>query len=693
MKYNNYKIPTVSTFTDTEPNFTLETEHDISVSSLLQLESIGDSIIIKANYPVFEILTTVSFVDVVNNTTGTRLFTKEFRYSVNGIDWSDWTALTNPNLIGLSFGTKEMLIIEYKYSRSGADATSYIEFESITLTGTFDKPTVSRLYQNSNFYTLFDLHDGRVLNWAVNVMQKMYDENTGVPAYIERTPDLIVYLTTVAHFFALSVQYMREIGGFTDNTQLLSEYLIQKGIYVCDQASLVDLQYIMNNFYDEIRQRGTSQIYKPKEASVKDVDGELLRLICHGECDEFIFALFEKEKSNWYINQGSPLYQGNRFAFGFIKGYEFSQDAVSLTPYPLIESGRVSIDTDAKGEVILIDNVDINDEAGIGVTTIDVTKAINVDVSLDYEITFEIKQVELLDNITFGVSGFDCAGTTQIDFLEVDSLATTSNLFFSKKQLNRNDIWYQVRGIIYNKDKAQLTTPQALLNIGFGNNLVFQDGVEKIVPYLVIENDGSIPPTVIETDDFSNWSGVDPNELPNGWTHINTPTATNKVRDNGSQLEIVCDGTQDMGIQKTFSGTAGIPYRLLADAVSATGGTSIYFQIGINNTGVSSGIMPTTASVDYTSGSFLVRIFMNQAGVGLVDNYELQSLSAGEIRIYDFKIRPLKLDYQLGFIENPNWIHTWLENNNGRYTEEEITEIMERYLIPYNSTLKNNFIT
>lgn len=84
----------------------------------------------------------------------------------------------------------------------------------------------------------------------------------------------------------------------------------------------------------------------------------------------------------------------------------------------------------------------------------------------------------------------------------------------------------------------------------------------------------------------------------------------------------------------------------------------------------------------------------------------LVSGSSTSVELWDYKIRPLvrgtnilpKIgtgiddSHSLGFIESSRILYAYLRNKNNNYSEQQITSIIERYLLPYNSTTMLMFI-
>jgi len=458
------------------------------------LSEIGDELIITMDVPIMGLESIDGFTDVVNGELGDRYFTKYFKYTVDGLNFSDWYELTNGNLQSVDNVPDYPFKIYYKYIRDGDNPAGLLEFVSIELDSNYDVVSIPDIYNNTVFSKFLDFYDYGVINWAFNVLDKLYNRGI-VASYIERNKnknlnwedrDYLDFFRSICHLFSLIVCYGRKFEDINNDVGLLEIYLQSEGLYLSKNMGINELFYLMEYFYNEIEYRGTVKIVEKKTVT-KLVDGELLRLINYKENDEFIFCYCEIHKSNWNIDNCSPLYQGTKQMVNCIKGYELTEDFEDLGKYPLINGQYCFIVHDDDWEVLEIDDVPYGSISGIGVTG-DMEKEIIVDSSLDYEITFLIKEDSLFvkDNITFGVKGFDKFGYV-IDFLNVTNLSQETNYFFQKKGISQVNRYYLIRGIIYNKNMSQLSVEEGKLNIGLGNNLVFKDRIAKIVPYLVLD--------------------------------------------------------------------------------------------------------------------------------------------------------------------------------------------------------------
>lgn len=469
---------------------------------------IGDVMIIKADVPILGLTSLIDYLDSVNNVTGTRYFTKEFRYSSDGINWYDWQPLTNLALQAITLQSQNPFLIEYRYTRAGSDPSGELEFENVVLHGTITPGECGPAFGGSIFAMFFDCCcSPELLLWCLNVLEKMYKRGI-VPNYMERgknnnlnweDEDYIAFWSTVCCYFSLFVNYARKFEKFYNTPLLLNKYLQSKGLYICENdITHDDALYLMEHFYDEVRQRGTLQISVPKSGT-KPVDGELLRLICKGECDEFLFSVTEPWKVGWNIGNSSPLYKGTNFAYMLNKAYENTQDFIDLSLYPLVNDPYIGIVTDSGREVMRIENVPIGTISGIqGSSTGVQYKPIVINPSIDYEITFLVKTDNRLNSpLTFEVLGMDCAGNI-IQLEEIDGGGDNST-FFQQIILNQDSRFYLVRGIIYSQFQSNILTLEKTLNIGYGQHLRFKAGHKKIIPAIYLDS------TNDNTNDLEIW--------------------------------------------------------------------------------------------------------------------------------------------------------------------------------------------
>lgn len=459
------------------------------------ITEIGDSFELHTNIPIVGVRAISSYTDNVLGTTVDRYFYKEFRYSLNGITYTDWQELTNDNLISSFVAGISIFDIQYRYTRAGADSFGYLTFISVSLQGTYEEVSTSKVFTDLYFNKFFDYNDASVLGWALNVLDKLY--NRGIVAnYMDRNlpevndDDYLALFGALTHFMAVIVRYAREFRDFNNSEILLNNYLRQRGVFVNDGMLLTDLQALLGKLYINYLERGTNEIYKEIGVGSRVVDGELLRLLRKGELDEFVFGLVEIEKTIWNVNNNSPLYRGTKQSVNLIKAYEFTQDITNISNYPLVEDSFITKYTDGDKEVIRILNSTSNNISGIG-GALTANKLILIDSRLSYEVTFWVKQAILSNSISLEVYLYDKDEVLLTDSPISAISGAQTNVSFTQQQLLQNDEWYFIRLILFN-EKISIDASN-ILDIGFGNHFIINNSDAK---YMSIElgteiNDGN----------------------------------------------------------------------------------------------------------------------------------------------------------------------------------------------------------
>jgi hypothetical protein len=447
------------------------------------ITAIGDVFEVQTNTPIIGIQSISGYTDEVLNETVGRFFNREFRYSLNGITYSDWIELTNQNLIDTFVGQTSIFDIQYRYTRAGTDTTGFLTFVSVQLEGVVEEVENPRIFTDLYFNKFFNYNDSEVLGWALNVLDKLYQRGI-VANYMQRNEpgvnddDYIAFFGALTHFMAILVRYAREFRDFTLSDILLNEYLKQKGTFVNDGMTLSDLQTLLENLYVNFFERGTNEITKELGINGRVIDGELLRLLRKGSFDEFIWGLIEPEKTIWNINNNSPIYKGTKQAVNLIKAYEFTQDLEDLNNYPLVEPSFVSAFTDGSLETVRVLNSTSSNVSGIG-DALTNDKLILIDSRLSYEVTFYVKQVVLSNSFSLKVFLYDEGENLLLDSPLDATTGTQTNISIDKQQLLKNDQYYFVRLILFNENIS--TDPANTLDIGLGNHLIINNSDTKFM--------------------------------------------------------------------------------------------------------------------------------------------------------------------------------------------------------------------
>jgi len=451
------------------------------------LDSIGDVLTIKTQLSVRGEINLTGFVDVAIGETVDRFFSKNFRYSKDNLTWSQWMPLSNENVQKIQGHIFGLLFIECKYSRSGSNTTGILEFVSLELLGNIELQICNNTATVESIFAELAENDSVTNELANNLLRKIYYHGI-LPTFIERgdetnNEDFVSLWGSVCFFMAMVTAFNNTFDEILYRRDYLIENLKQKGIKVSGQETLLeDLQFIANNFKDEIRKRGT--ILTTKEKGDQAVRGEWLRILIKNYYDEFLIEVMEKKHMGYNIGNSSPLYNGTNFSTQLNKTEENTEEFVDLTKY------------DTLGSVSILDgNLEIVGAAGLNGLGFDLSsppnevpieRLITVEPEIDYEITFKVRRTAALTgfNFNFGVLGFNRNGIQKdLSFVKITD-GLVDNTFFSvanaQEIVKVQDEWYFIRGIIYSNQSTSLDATNARLNINKGINLKFNDAVEKI---------------------------------------------------------------------------------------------------------------------------------------------------------------------------------------------------------------------
>ena len=470
------------------------------------LNAIGDVLLIDVTPQITGKVHLTDFSDVVEGVTATRTVQKEFRISPDGVFWKDWQELTAANLSSDEYIVDSSLTIQLRYTRTGSDSTGVIEFKSIDFMGSreaiqFVAPTIS----SSIFANIIGTPEMKALE--ENIFKKLYYRGI-VPNYIPRAEnsdekedrDYIDLFFSVARFYSMFIRFFKRFENFQDDFDLMREQVRQYGIYF-DEANITleELQYLAQNLYDQIRQRGTEMIFKRKgyllpNGETLQIDGEFIRLVRSKVSDELLYENIPLEKVGWCMRQCSPMYRGTGMSKYLNKTKELSDDFENLSNFVITQSGNSSyklmdydgkkvLDLQANGGIVGLgrqdENLNVDDNIYV------------VDSRLDYEITFAFCVIGGLSqhaNIEFGVEGFDSLKNKLDDAFITPNGFSVSETFFTIQTINKvPKVWYHVRGIIHSYSTANVNSSPT--NIGFGTNLYFNNSfVKYILPKIQISS-------------------------------------------------------------------------------------------------------------------------------------------------------------------------------------------------------------
>lgn len=592
--------------------------------SLGTLTDFNQEIVAKLD-PVTNATAFNSFTDLVIGQTVNRYFEKYFRYAKEGLHFSEFQLLTDSALQAIDVVEKTSYVFEIKYIRKGADDTGDLTLVSVDINCSFVDVENGQEY-NSSIFKIFDSTDVRNIKWALSVLNKIYFKGQ-LASFIERNvnsnyeedEDFVKLWKTICQYFSYYVTLAREYSEFYKNRELLLEFLRQRNLFVCDDTEFHELLYLMNNYNDQIRKRGTIRIinnvvdldssgsHSSSESLMnqEEPDGELLRLICYNDCDQFILNFRKKEKLGINIGNSSPMYRGTSDMEGCNSFWKKIESSSDLLLCPRINPSNLSVVTDVDHSVIkVLAQPSQGIYGGIGLDrsdlsqyTVDYIKqyALNVDENIDYEISFKVKCNDLPNEafISAGVHAFDCEGNF-VNVLDPQdpTFATNSNLFVETEAFNQSEKNYFFRGILYSSKRFSLHDP--LLQYR-EKTVVVDSGNYYISTKFVIRN--------VLISDTNYWRALTTQEF--------------------ADLFIINWGRSSFNLLMKKGTKKIIPF--------------------------------ITAGV--SDGNF--------------------------VYIWDVKIQPISTRYSSGFIHSTNWIDFWFKNRNQNYSIFDLKEIFRKYLLPF----------
>lgn len=639
------------------------------------LSEINDSIVFTMDFPVDGINSLTGFTEGVEGETVDRFFNREFRYAIDAINFTDWIDLNNTNLQSIPIETTDFFQAEFRYTRAGTDNTGLLTFNWVRLNYTTTLECRDHPYFDKSIFKYFFEcpEEEDIRTWCISVLRKLYFPGI-VPLTLIRNEnrnlnkedkDYIAFWKTVACLFSIIVNYGRSFEKLNTDQRLMSRYLENQDIIVSKDQTIEDLQYLMNNLYDEIRQRGTVNIASKKDISNgKYVDGELLRLIEYDDrCDELIFDI---TRLGWILDIHSPMYRGIAQDHA-IKGYETS-NVLSLSNYPLINGDKVSIIDESGEKIIKITGVADNTKAGIGFvdfanpTLNEKGFLFNIDPFLDYEISFMVRGDA---PFTVGAYGYNLALVST----NPDTINPLNNTNFAivKQKVPIEGDWFWVRVILFNNNQvSSLSSEVRNTSLGLGNNLRLPSSLCKAAFEITL--------------DRTTGSNQDPTVSDHSIG----------IKAGNSRVITVDD------IKQSYQDIEGDPYY----AIRITGLTNFNTaELLLNGVSIQPIDLPLEVTIEDIALGKLV--FSEQGPLSNdytasivftpLDNQPIQSTVNDILYLKNIKFKLLNRDYGICPVNGIHLAEGWLKNRSGK-DNRVIDSVIRNSLIPYNVSSYNNYL-
>lgn len=428
----------------------------------------------------------------------------KFRYSLdNGQTFTDWLELDDANGALLGKLTDRVDLVMHVVTEPFYVKKRLARMAN-TVASPFDLPASSIFYDRSIFKTFFESNDTRVLGWALNVLEKLFEPNV-IPLYISRNnqDDYNAFFLTITHFFAFIVIYGRQFREIENSDILLKKFVEGWGIVYENIDTPEQRAFLFQNWINQFYERGTRDIAAKEElnpdGSIKRLNGELRRLVGYQKPNEFIFAVLTPQDIGWCLGYSSPTWYGTETVNAVSKGYDFGmvysepeKGVGELANYP-------TIGTLERKQLDDINVFQLTGSGRVGLSTeADPTKALEVYPGLDYEISIWVKALNAgAQNLEFGVHCYD--GNMQlINQARITDLQETNSFYTGDRYQSPCKVagqYYRLTGIIYNILAQR--SEDFYLNFENGRPLRFMGDVKYMAPYLVQNRDGNTADVVI----------------------------------------------------------------------------------------------------------------------------------------------------------------------------------------------------
>lgn len=448
----------------------------------LSISNIGENVEFSYRTPLRGLQEITSFTDSTNESAPDKVFTKEFRFTLDGVNYSDWYQLTLLELqnrihVDGVVPIKNDLIIEFRYTRAGTDNTGLLTINQVVVDGVFTFEYLQTLdFENTVYEDVAWTDEFFNLVW-INLLGKLYDKGI-VPSFLERgdevdDEDYIVLFKTLSYYFALTSALVdNKVTHMYDFDDLLTQYLKERSLLICDDDVLQNMQHVANNAYDQIRQRASLNIVREDGNFTDNIiinpkHGELLRFLCYDIIkDEF---LFEYSRGGWYVEESSPVFYGLSNHVQLNKTPQNTEDILSTLPY--LGSG-MSIITDGGKSVLRL----------LGSGSYVELPVMKVHDGIGYQLSFFVKREAGVGRLNISLAAFDSDNFPTV--LENAQTGSIQNIILQNYDTFPVGQYLYVTAVIKASTDSLLT--DSTLDIGFGDHLRFKEDTRRLSIYISV---------------------------------------------------------------------------------------------------------------------------------------------------------------------------------------------------------------
>lgn len=419
------------------------------------LTNTGDLFLVYLDYPLMNISQIFGYEEDVTGDTGN--LTREFRYTTDLLNWSDWILLSDLALQSIAISATQDFNIQFRYTKTDSVGTIDVcwiklKAQSGSVEGTLED-------------TVFDVLDEDDFNsiklWCENVLEKMYVPGI-VPKYINRGSgttdrDYVDFWRGVICMFSILTIYSRRFESL-EKLDILKAILDSLGVYYNPNSSISDLQNLVYTSFIVFESRGVTydeieSLYGRDETQCGDI---------------FIFSDSIPGTIGFWLDRNSLI---ERYIHNQIEVEVLSIRDTSVFVNCTLDTDLNTITVDATSYIETL-NMKVNS-------------------SIDYELVFLVQGNGTLTSV---IKAFDSSGV-EVNLLYLDQ-AVYPNPPLDGVQFPDNGKDYLVRLIVYGSGSDTIAQPDILtgsnlqmsdnicslqIRIDFTGNLVLKDFFFKII--------------------------------------------------------------------------------------------------------------------------------------------------------------------------------------------------------------------
>lgn len=420
--------------------------------------------------PLRGVDTISGFTDSITGQAVQRFFIKEFQYTKDGINFTEYESLTNLALSNVIIDEKDDLLIRIRYTRSGTDSSGSLLLNSFRIDATYTLKGLQILsFKRDGVLSLFSVANKSFNDSWCNFFDKIYHYGI-VPTYIKRgdtdyddfsEDDFITFFKSICYFYSL-MDFLNEknVSDFFSFRDGFSDFLSQRNVFLSGDESIEILQKLRNKHYRNITKRGTDDVFYEEGTfltpSSAEPHGEMRRILNYEYSDLFLHDFSGKGLSGFYLDTFSPT---DYTDFYKAKGFNlFSQFTGTGLGIAFDSENNITYDIDQ--------------------SEFCVSNQFKVDYKLPFLIQFSVSKDTAAGRFTVELIAKDYSNVT-VNLQNHQTPNATNNTLAASVNVARTAEYFTFYGVINPLGSSSIDPSST--NLGVGNNLRFSTDTQSLI--------------------------------------------------------------------------------------------------------------------------------------------------------------------------------------------------------------------